>query len=203
MNWIRRSRGFNRFFIKPLLFLVLASSAIDLSLGIYLADLGPDAHETLLHDTGKWGLIAMMCTLAVSPLAKILNWPLLANLRRMCGLFVAFYATAHIWVYVQFILGFDWSMIISEVIERPYITVGFIAWLLLLPLAVTSNNYSMRRLGRRWKSIHRLTYVIAVLVVWHFAWQTKLDLNEPMLYILLTALLLGWRQRKRLKISHS
>ena len=126
-----------------------------MSLGIYLADLGPDAHETLLHDTGKWGLISLMCTLAVTPLVKLLNWHLLANVRRMCGLFVAFYATAHIWVYIQFILGFDWSMIISEVIERPYITIGFMAWLMLLPLAVTSNNYSMRRLGRQWRGQFR------------------------------------------------
>ncbi len=119
----------------------------------------------------------------------------------MCGLFVAFYATAHVWVYTQFVLGFEWGMIIEEIVERPYITIGFLAWLMLIPLAVTSNNYSMRRLGRRWKSLHRLTYVIAILGVWHFAWQVKLDLTEPYYYIIGLTILLLWRLRKRFKIN--
>lgn len=198
---IRRSLPINRFILKPILFIILAQAAIDLGLGIYLADLGPDAHETLLHTTGEWGLIAMMVTLSISPLMKLLKWPLLTIQRRMAGLFVAFYATFHILVFLQYFLGWDWSMIIDEVIERPYITIGFLAWLMLLPLAVTSNNFSMRKLGRRWKKLHWLSYPIAVLIVWHFYWQVKLDLLEPILYIVLLAVLLLWRARKRLKIK--
>lgn len=198
---IRRSLFFNRFILKPILFLILASAAIDLILGIYYQDLGADAHETLLHTTGEWGLKAMMFTLLISPLMKWFNWPLLTIQRRMGGLFVAFYATAHIWVYIQFFLGFDWSMIFDELIKRPYIMLGFIAWLLLLPLAITSNNFSMRKLGRRWKKLHWLTYPIAILIVWHFYWQVKLDLIEPIIYIVLLTVLLLWRMRKRLKFN--
>ena len=198
---IRRSLPFNRFVLKPILFIILGQAAIDLGLGIYLADLGPDAHETLLHTTGEWGLIAMMFTLSISPLMKLFKWPLLTIQRRMGGLFVAFYATIHILVYVQYFLGWDWTMIIDEVIKRPYITIGFLAWLMLMPLVVTSNNFSMRKLGRRWKKLHWLTYPIAVLIVWHFYWQVKLDIQEPILYIVFLAGLLLWRARKRLKID--
>lgn len=197
----RRSQPFTRFVLKPILFLLLAQAGIDLGIGLILNDLGPDPHERLLHVSGEWALISLMVTLTISPLMNIFKWPLLNNVRRMCGLFVAFYATFHLWVYVQFVLGFDWAMIVDEIVERPYITIGFIAWLMLLPLAVTSNNYSMRRLGRRWKKLHRLTYVIAILGVWHFTWQVKLDLTEPYLYIIGLTILFLWRLRKRIKIS--
>ncbi|NNJ72931.1 MAG: sulfoxide reductase heme-binding subunit YedZ [Enterobacterales bacterium] len=198
---LRRSQPINRFVLKPILFLILAQAAIDLGIGLILNDLGPDPHERLLHVSGEWALISLMVTLSVTPLMQWLRWPLLNNLRRMCGLFVAFYASVHLWVYVQFVLDFDWAMIFDELIERPYITIGFLAWLMLLPLAMTSNNYSMRRLGRRWKKLHRLTYVIAILGVWHFTWQVKLDLTEPYIYITILTLLLLWRMRKRIKNS--
>ena len=199
---VRRSSHFLRFFVKPVLFVIFGASALDLMLGIYLADLGPDAHETLLHTTGEWALISLTATLAVTPLTKWLSWPHLANVRRMLGLYVAFYATTHFWVYLQFILGFEWAMIAEELVERPYISIGFIAWLMLLPLAVTSNNWSMRRLGSKWKSLHKFSYVIAILAVWHFTWQVKLDLVEPFVYIAILTILLIPRL-KNIRISRS
>jgi len=200
---LRKSRQFLRFVLKPILFLTLSLGFIDLALGVMLEDLGPDPHKTLLLTTGEWALICLMLTLSISPLVKWLNWPILSLVRRMCGLFVAFYATLHLWVYIQYILAFDWQSIFSELTRRPYISIGFIAWLLLLPLAVTSNQWSMKRLGRRWKKLHKLTYIIAMLAVWHFAWQVKLDLMEPIFYIIGLVILLGWRDRNRLKFNQS
>lgn len=199
---IRKSRNFVRFFIKPVLFLWLAAAAIDLIWGILAEDLGPDPHETLLHTTGLWALNSLMVTLAVTPVSKWLSWPLLMITRRMSGLFVFFYATAHIWVFIQFILFFDWADLVSETIKRPYITIGFIAWLMLVPLALTSTKGMVRRLGKNWKKLHKLVYIIGILAVWHFTWQVKLDINKPLVYIILLVILLGWRdftQRSKAK----
>jgi len=196
MNWInnlRNSRKFLRFVVKPILFIWLFAAGLDLIWGIIAEDLGPDPHETLLHTTGLWALNSLIVTLSITPLTKWLNWPLLALVRRMTGLFVFFYASAHFWIFIQFIVEFDWAEIVSEIIKRPYITIGFIAWLMLIPLAATSTNSMMRRLGRRWKPLHKFVYLIGILAVWHFTWQVKLDLVEPIIYIILLVILLGWR----------
>lgn len=190
---LRKSRNLIRYLIKPLLFLWLLAAAVDLLWGIIASDLGPDPHETLLHTTGRWALNSLIVTLAISPLSNWLGWPLLVTTRRMCGLFVFFYATAHLWVFIQFISDFHWPTIISEIIKRPYIGIGFISWLMLLPLAVTSTKGMMRRLGKSWKKLHKLVYVIGIFSVWHFTWQVKLDLTEPLIYISILILLLGWR----------
>ncbi len=203
---LRKSRTVLKLFFKPLLFLWLSAAGIDLVWGILDEDLGPDPHETLLHTTGLWALNSLMITLAVTPVSKWLTWPLLKTIRRMCGLFVFFYASAHLWVFIQFFADFNWSFIATEVVKRPYITVGFIGWLLLIPLAITSTKSMVRKLGKRWKKLHKLVYLIAILGVWHFTWQVKLDLNEPLLYILLLIMLLGWRDleaKKRLSASNS
>ncbi len=200
---LKKSRLLLRFIFKPLLFLFLAAAGIDLIWGIIEEDLGSDPHETLLHTTGLWALNSLMVTLAVSPVSKWLAWPLFMTVRRMCGLMVFFYATAHIWVFIQYIADFDWSLITSEIIKRPYITIGFIAWLLLIPLAVTSTKGMMKKLGKRWKKLHKLVYIIGILAVWHFTWQVKLDLNKPIFYLLILVILLGWRdlQSKRRRSS--
>ncbi len=190
---LRKSRNFVRFGVKPILFFWLFAAGLDLILGIIAEDLGPDPHETLLHTTGLWALNSLMVTLAITPLTKWLNWPQLALVRRMTGLFVFFYVSAHFWIFIQFIVAFDWAETLSEIIKRPYITIGFVAWLMLIPLAATSTNAMMRKLGRKWKQLHKLVYLIGILAVWHFTWQVKLDLVEPAIYIIILIILLGWR----------
>ena len=199
---LRKSRPFLRFVFKPVLFIWLFAAGLDLIIGIILDDLGPDPHKTLLHNTGLWALNSLMVTLSITPLSRWFKWPLLMTVRRMSGLFVFFYASAHFWVFIQFIVEFDWSLIFSELIKRPYITIGFIAWLLLIPLAMTSTNAMIRRLGKSWRKLHKLVYLIGILAVWHFTWQVKLVITEPVIYIVILVILLGWRdinERKKNK----
>jgi len=126
----------------------------------------------------------------------------LLRFRRMLGLFAFFYVLLHFMTYAGLDQRFDLAVIIEDIAERPYITIGMIALLLLLPLALTSTNGMMRRLGKRWQKLHRLVYVIAILGVWHFYWQVKLDTLEALIYAGILAVLLGfrllvWRRRKR------
>jgi sulfoxide reductase heme-binding subunit YedZ len=194
---IKKNRNVVRFAIKPTLFLWLLAPAIDLVWGIIEADLGPDPHDTLLHTTGFWALNSLIVTLSITPLSNWLHWPLLTICRRMTGLFAFFYASTHFWIFIQFILDFDFTVLFSEIIRRPYITIGFIAWLLLIPLAVTSTNGMIRRLGKNWKKLHKLVYLIGILGVWHFTWQVKLDITEPVIYIVILVILLGWRDLQK------
>jgi len=189
----RKSRSIIKYLLKPMLFIWLSAAGIDLVWGILEEDLGPDPHETLLHTTGLWALNSLMVTLSITPLSKWLKWPMIMTVRRMSGLFVFFYSSAHLWVFIQFVSDFDWSFITTEIVKRPYIAIGFMAWLLLVPLAFTSTRGMIKRLGKRWKKLHKQVYLIAILAVWHFTWQVKLDLNEPIFYMLLLVLLLGWR----------
>jgi sulfoxide reductase heme-binding subunit YedZ len=142
---------------------------------------------------GKWGLNFLLITLAVTPLRKWtgLNW--LIRFRRMLGLFAFFYLLLHFLTYAGLDQRFDIPVIVEDIVERPYITIGVSALLLLLPLAVTSTNGMMRRLGRRWQKLHRLIYLIAGLGVWHFYWQVKKDILEPSIYIFILVVLLGYR----------
>jgi sulfoxide reductase heme-binding subunit YedZ len=159
--------------------------------------LGANPIEELIHRLGKWGLNFLLITLAVTPLRKWtgLNW--LLRFRRMLGLFAFFYVLLHFLTYAGLDQRFDIQVIVEDIVERPYITIGVSALLLLLPLAVTSTNGMMRRLGRRWQKLHRLVYVIAGLGVWHFYWQVKKDILEPSIYIFILAVLLGYRLLSR------
>ncbi len=155
--------------------------------------LGADPVKKLEHECGTWALNFLLITLAVTPLRQIAHLPHLARLRRMLGLFAFFYAVLHFTVYVTLDLELNFRTLFADIAKRPYITIGFLALLLLIPLAVTSTNRMMRRLGRRWQKLHRLIYVIAVLGVWHFYWQVKRDVREPLIYAGILALLLGYR----------
>ncbi len=188
-----RSESFLRFRLKPLLFGLSLLPFLFLLYGIYHSDLGADPAKYIVHKTGEWTLRFLLLTLAVSPLKKWLNWPQLIRLRRMLGLFSFFYATLHFTSYYALYLFFDLANVVEDVVERPYITVGFLAFLLLLPLTITSTQKWQRRLGRRWQRLHRLVYVIASLGVLHFVWLVKSDLNEPLIYIFLLSLLFGVR----------
>jgi len=174
-------------------------------LGIAGADLGPNPVRELTHVTGKTALNLLLITLAVSPLRDITGMPTWLRLRRMMGLFAAFYAALHFLVYAVLELDLSVADLGRELAKRPYIWVGAAALLALVPLAVTSTDRMMRRLGRRWQTLHRLVYAIAVLAVWHYWWQVKADIREPLLYATVLALLLGWRlwrwRRRRVTVN--
>ena len=156
--------------------------------------LGPNPIETLNRFTGEWTLRFLFLTLAVTPLRQITGWQYLLRFRRMLGLFAFFYVFLHFlsWLWIDKL--FDVDEIIKDVIKRPFITVGFGCFILLIPLAVTSTQGMVRRLGgRRWRALHRLVYAIAIGGVVHFWWLVKSDIREPLIYAAILALLLGYR----------
>ena len=156
--------------------------------------LGANPAEFITRSTGDWTLRFLLITLAVTPLRKLSGWNWLLRLRRMLGLFAFFYGVMHVSSYAGFDQVFDFSEILSDIAKRPFITVGFAALVLMTPLAVTSTNAMVRRLGaRRWQALHRLVYVIAPLGVLHFWWMVKSDITEPAIYAAALALLLGYR----------
>jgi methionine sulfoxide reductase heme-binding subunit len=153
--------------------------------------LGANPIEYITHSTGWWTLTFLLITLAVTPLRRLLNQPWLLRLRRMFGLYAFFYASLHFITYIWLDQFFDGLEIVKDVIKRPFITFGFAAFVLLIPLAATSTNAMVKRLGaRRWQWLHRLVYPIAALGVIHFWWLVKLDVNEPLLFALILAGLL-------------
>ncbi len=160
-------------------------------------DLGADPVRRLIHACGITALNLLLVTLAVTPAREITGWRDLLRLRRMLGLFVFFYALAHFSVYAWLDQGLDLASIGADIVKRPYITIGMAALLLLVPLAVTSTNGMMRRLGRRWTQLHRLVYVIGALGLWHFWWQVKKDIREPLVYVAIFAALMIWRLRAK------
>ena len=185
-----------RYVYKPLVFVAGLAPLVWLACGAFGwfgASLGADPVKKLEHECGKTALNFLLITLAVTPVRNLLGLPQLLRLRRMLGLFAFFYAVTHFTVYLVLDLELNWSMLGADIAKRPYITIGFTALVLLVPLAATSTNRMMRRLGRRWQSLHRLVYVIAVLGVWHFYWQVKRDVREPLLYAGILALLLLYR----------
>jgi sulfoxide reductase heme-binding subunit YedZ len=207
-----------RYLYKPLLFAaclvpllwavggVLAGSGL-LPQWTWLG-LGADPVRKVLGIFGKTILNLLMLTLAVTPLRQISGNANLIRLRRMLGVFAFFYACLHFLTYVGPYQSLSWDAIVKDIYKRPYITVGFSALLMLIPLAVTSTNAMMRRLKRRWQKLHRLVYVIAIFGVWHYWWQVKQDISEPQIYAVILAVLLGWRlwkywQRRQASTSTS
>lgn len=155
--------------------------------------LGADPARELLHALGTTALNTLWLTLLVSPASQWLRAPQLVRLRRMIGLYAFAYASLHFMVYLALDLELDLRRLGTDLARRPYILVGSIALLGMMPLAVTSTHSMMRRLGRRWQRLHRLVYVVALLALWHLWWQTRADIREPLLYTIVLALLLGWR----------
>ncbi len=155
--------------------------------------LGANPVEFVAHSTGTWALIGLLLTLAVTPLRRLTGRSGLLRHRRMLGLFAFFYACLHALTYVWLDQSFDPRAIAHDVLERPFITAGFTAFILLVPLAATSTQAAMRRLGRRWQLLHRLIYPAAVLGVLHFLWLVKKDLTEPLVYAGVLGLLLAAR----------
>lgn len=163
--------------------------------------LGPDPAEALAHISGEWSLRCLLLTLILSSISRWRpRWRAIA-LRRMVGLYSFFYAVLHLLVYLIFLLGWHWSDLLSDVIERPYITVGVGAFFLMLPLAMTSNRFSIVRLGRNWKKLHQLVYLAVLLVLIHIWWQVRSDAGEAVFYTALCALLMVERLIKRRTIT--
>jgi methionine sulfoxide reductase heme-binding subunit len=151
--------------------------------------------EYITLQTGWWALVLLMATLAITPLRRVTGWNRVVRVRRLVGLFAFFYATLHFLTYVTLDRFFDFSEIGADILKRPYITVGFLAFLMLVPLAATSTRAAIRRLGRRWQLLHRLIYPAAALAVLHFYWKksAKADVAEPLLFALILFLLLAVR----------
>jgi len=159
--------------------------------------LGPDPAEALMHISGEWSIRFLMVVLCARPLARY-GWSLFMRFRRMLGVTTFFYAGLHLLVFLQVYVGWQSDILFEELTERPYVVVGFIAWLILLVLAVTSLNRLRRALGARWRSLHQSVYIVAVLVVCHVLWLSRSDIGAALFYGVVFAGLLGWRlQQKR------
>lgn len=162
--------------------------------------LGANPIEKVLRQTGYWTLTFLTLTMAVTPIRQWLGWIWMGRFRRMLGLFAFFYSVLHLGTYVILDQYFDWSGILKDIVKRPYITVGFTALVLMIPLAVTSTDGMLRRLGgARWKKIHRWIYVICLAGVIHFWWLVKKDISEPFLFALIYAVSLLLRALLRRK----
>lgn len=191
-----------RFIVKPLV-LVAALAPIALlvagAAGWWGVSLGANPVENILETLGKTALNLLLLTLCITPLRQLSGWPAIMRLRRMLGLAAFAYVLAHFVFYVLVDQGLDFAVVIEDVAKRPFITAGFTAFLLLIPLALTSTRGAMRRLGRRWGQLHRLVYVAALLGCVHYYWQVKADVREPLFYFAALAVLLGWRLQRHLR----
>ena len=188
--------------LKAVLFAVSLLPFGRLLVGAFTNGLGTNPLELITRSTGTWTLVFLCITLAVTPARKLCGWPWLARFRRMFGLFAFFYAACHFTTFIWFDHFFDFAAIWKDVLKRPFVTVGFVALLLLVPLAITSTNGMTRRLGaQRWQMLHRSVYLIAVLGVVHYWWLVKRDVTQPALYAVVVAILLGirlhWRSNTR------
>ncbi len=195
-------------FFKPLVFLVCLIPLARLAWLAYSGGLGANPIEFITRSTGTWTLVLLLATLSITPIRKLTGYNSLIKVRRMLGLFVFFYACLHFTTYIWLDQFFELASIFKDIKKRPFITVGFACFVLLWPLALTSTNAMMRRLGRRWQQLHRLVYLIAIGGVVHYWWLVKKDITQPALYALVLALLLGYRlmlwlqAKKRLTPPH-
>jgi sulfoxide reductase heme-binding subunit YedZ len=191
-----------RWVLKPIVFAVCLLPALRLGVGALNAagvlhfgaiSLGADPVKVMLHTCGRWTLNFLMITLCMTPLRDMTHSVFWLRFRRMFGLFAFFYVLLHFSVYLLLDQSGKLGALWQDIVKRPYITIGMLGLLLLVPLALTSTAQAQRRLARRWTQLHRLVYVIAILGVWHFWWQVKKDIREPLLYVCGLSLLLGYR----------
>ncbi|MGH7795330.1 MAG: sulfite oxidase heme-binding subunit YedZ [Candidatus Binatia bacterium] len=193
--------------LKPAVFIFCLFPFCQLGYQAYTGDLGVNPIETITRFTGSWALIFLLASLAVTPLRRITRWNDLIKLRRMLGLFAFFYVSLHFATYMALDHFFDFRAIGNDIIKRPYVTAGFIAFVIMVPLALTSSAAMIRRLGKRWQQLHRWIYVAGIAAVIHFYWLVKADISRPAQYGAVLALLLGyrlfvkWRPRIAVKFS--
>jgi len=184
-------RSFTMF--KMVIFLGSLLPAVLLAIGVLNDSLGSNPVEALVRQSGDWALRFLLLTLAISPLRKLTGQAYWLRLRRMLGLYTFFYASLHVSLYIGLDKYFYWQEILEDIYKRPFITIGLLSFLLLVPLAVTSTQKMIRRLGRNWLRLHRLIYLISVTAVLHFYMLVKADTQEPWIYILMLIFLLAFR----------
>jgi sulfoxide reductase heme-binding subunit YedZ len=194
-----------RFVWKPLVFalclvpgLLLLGDTFEIT-----GSLGANPVEEIQDRLGNWGLRFILIALAVTPLRRITGKPELLHFRRMLGLFAFFYTLMHFLAWLVLDQGIYLSAIVEDITERPFITIGFAALLILTALAMTSTNGMRRRLGRRWQQLHYGAYAAGILGVWHYWWQVKKDIRDPLIYAAVLAVLLGYRLLARHRRRHS
>jgi len=179
--------------IKPVVFVLALVPTFYLIYGLLTANLGANPAETIQLQTGRWALKFLLITLAVTPLRRITGWNSVIQYRRMLGLFAFYYASLHFTSYIVLDKFFDWRAMIADVGKRPFITVGFTTYVLLVPLALTSTKGWIRRLGRKWQTLHRLIYLAAICAAIHFIWKVKVVSGDPVWYTGIVLVLLGFR----------
>ena len=179
--------------VKSTVFLICLLPLGQLGYGYYSDNLTVNPIEYITRFTGSWALFILLASLSVTPLRRLTGWNELIKTRRMLGLFAFFYAALHFATYMVLDLFFDFAAIGKDILKRPYITVGFTALVMMIPLALTSNAAMIRRLGKRWQQLHYFVYPTAILGVLHFYWLVKADIRRPVQYGAVLALLLGYR----------
>jgi methionine sulfoxide reductase heme-binding subunit len=186
--------------LRPIVFAAALIPAAALAYGLYQLLSGGDVNaltanpgDYITDQTGTWALTFLVISLTITPIRRLTGWNPIIKLRRMLGLFAFFYATLHLSTWVVFIHYFDLKFMIEDVIKRRFITIGMLTYVILLALAVTSNKFAVRRLGRKWQTLHRLVYAAAVTAVIHFWWLVKQDITEPRRWAFGVAGLLGLR----------
>ena len=177
-------------YFKPSIFILSTIPFLFLTYKIFFNKLGPEPVKEITHFTGEWTLIFICLTLSMSPLQKFTNLNYWIKIRRMLGLFVFFYASLHLLTYVGVDHRFNWQPIFDDVVKKKYIFVGFAAWILLIPLTITSSKKMVLLLKQNWKKLHRLIYVIAILGSLHFIWLSKTIYFKPLIYFVLITFLL-------------
>jgi sulfoxide reductase heme-binding subunit YedZ len=188
---------------KPVLFAAALTPFLWLAYRAFQGDLGVNPAETLQLETGIWTLRFLLITLAVTPLRRITGWNRLIQFRRMLGLFAFFYASVHFLTYLVLDQYFAFDRMLADVAKRPFITAGFVAFVLMIPLALTSTKGWIRRLGRRWLLLHRLIYISGVAAAVHYLWKVKVMIGPPVYYAAVLALLLGFRVAWQLRSAKS
>lgn len=180
--------------LKSVVFLLCLLPLVFNIAGVVQGTLGPNPVEAILHDFGLWSLRLLLVTLCVTPVQMIFHWGVVAKLRRMLGLFAFFYALLHFTVWLVLDQQLSLSSAVADIVEKKYITIGMVALVGLLVLAVTSNRWSVRRLGIRWKQLHRIIYPLSVLTIVHYLWQVRAnDVLEPAAYLAVLLALMVWR----------
>ena len=180
-------------YFRPSVFLLSTIPFVIIAYKIFFNKLGPEPIKEITHHTGEWTLLFLIFTLSMSPLKQITNMNIWISVRRMLGLFAFFYASLHMLTYVGLDYRFNINEISKDILTKRFIFVGFAAWLLLFPLALTSSKKMMSVLKQYWKKLHRLVYLIALLGVTHFIWLVKKDVTEPLIYLLIILFLLAFR----------
>ena len=183
----------NQKYLKIVIFILSLMPIFFIIYQIITNQLGPEPIKDITHHTGKWSLYFIVITLAMTPLKRITKLNVCINYKRMFGLFIFFYASVHLMTYVGLDYRFDLGSIGDDIFKKKYIFIGFLAWLLLIPLAITSNKRMIGILKDKWKKLHRLIYLISLFGVIHYLWLVKRDLTEPLIFLIIILVLLAFR----------